>query len=149
MEILNYILVLLISFFGLFIGMILAFIAEEEIRPGEKYLNLFKNIILILIVFFLLNAYFNVYIGLLGLLAIFLNRIDTKFIYPVLGIVFYLSSKFVNLFLIESSLIFLYGFCAGSLLSKELRYNKFKIVKKIFLRYGIYILVGIVLFFII
>ena len=150
MQLLNYSLISLISFSGLLIGMILAFTAKEELEPGKKYFLLLQKLTLLLILIFLLN-FFNVNIYLriiIYILFIFLMTINIKsqIIYPALAVVFFLSSKDINLFITNSILIFFYGFPTGSLFAKKLiKERKSFVFKKIFLTHFWFILIAIVL----
>lgn len=127
MNILNYSLSAIISYLGLFIGFFLALIAKEEIRPGKKYFILLQKVILLLIfIFLIVNIELNYQIILLFLVFAILQIYRTKkefnelpYTYIILAIIFYISSKRLNLFIIESSLIFLYGLPTGSLLTKK------------------------------
>lgn len=127
MNLLNYSLTAITVYLGLFIGFILAIIAKEEIKPGKRYFLLLQKIILLLIFIFLLIFIDLNYILVLLILAfIIIHLLKTKkefkelpYIYIILSIIFYLSSKKLNLFIIESSLIFLYGLPTGSLLTKK------------------------------
>ena len=127
MNILNYSLAVIISYLGLFIGFFLALIAKEEIKPGKKNLILIKKIILLLIfVFLIVNTKLNYQIIILFLVFAILQIYRTKkefnelpYTYIILAIIFYMASKNTTLFVIESSLIFLYGLPTGSLLTKK------------------------------
>ena len=127
MNILNYSLVAIISYLGLFIGFFLALIAKEEIKPGKKYFILIKKIMLLLIfVFLIVNTKLNYQIILLFLVFAILQIYRTKkefnelpYTYIILAIIFYMASKNTTLFVIESSLIFIYGLPTGSLLTKK------------------------------
>lgn len=129
MNILNYSLTATVSYISLFIGFLLAIIAKEELKPGKKYLILLQKIIL-LSIFILLLIFINLnYILVLLILAFIiiyvLKRYSKKafnevpYTYLILSIIFYISSKKLNLFVIESSLIFLYGLPTGTLLTKK------------------------------
>ena len=125
MNILNYSVIALIAYIGLFIGFILAIMAKEELKPGKKYFIFLQKAILLLIFLFLFIG-FN-YLSVLLLFALILiyvlkKRIEfgeSPYIYTILAIIFYLSSKNLNQFVIESSLIFLYGLPTGTLLTKK------------------------------
>jgi len=124
MNLLNYSLTAIIAYLGLFIGFILAIIAKEEIKPGKKYFLFLQKIILLLIfVFLLIFIKLNYILALLILafIIIYISKTKNKmlYIYTILSIIFYLSSKKLNLFILESSLIFLYGVPAGTLLTKK------------------------------
>jgi len=122
----NYFIVSFLVYSGLFIGLILAFIAKEEIKPGRKYFVFLKKMVLSLVIVFLFVLHKLDYIIVLPALAIVLVyfykvRVNKGFnedflIYLILGAIFYSSYKNTNLFVIESSLMFLYGFPTGTLL---------------------------------
>ena len=122
MQIINYLLASIVSYLGLLVGIILVRVAPEEQKPGKKYFILIKKIIFFLIVAFLLVYYkINFIFSLLALLIIGIIIIGKKlekseFAYFLLGIVFFISSKMADLFIIESVLVFLYGITAASLL---------------------------------
>ena len=150
MQLLNYSLISLISFSGLLIGMVLAFTAKEELKPGKKYFILMQKIILLLILIFLLNfftinIYLRIIIYILFILLMIIN-IKSQIIYLALGVMFFLSSKDINLFIINSILIFLHGFPTGSLFTKKLiKKKKSFVLKNIFLSYFWFVAIPIIL----
>ena len=150
MQLLNYSLISLISFSGLLIGMILAFTAKEELDPGKKYFILLQKIILLLILILLLNSldisiYFRIIIYALFIFLMTIN-IKSQAIYPALAIIFFISSKDINLFIINSILIFFYGFPTGSLFAKKLiKMRKLFVLKNIFLSYFWFVVIAIIL----
>lgn len=134
MEFINYFFASIISSLGLLIGFVLINIAPEEQKPLEKYFVLLRKILLLIVFAFLVFYYFNdwIYFVVLILIIIFLLLIEYKtkdllkretITYSILGILFYLSSKNTNLFVIESSLILLYGLPTASLCSKKDRHK--------------------------
>ena len=153
MQFLNYLLALIISFSGLIIGLALAIIAKEEISPGKKYFIFLQKAILLLIFIFLI--YFlklNLINWIIVLLFIFIYLIkyqwnkkinESFYIYLILSIIFYISSKSLNLFIIESSLIFLYGLPTGTLSTAK---NKKESIINI-LKNMLFIILAIILFF--
>ena len=150
MQLLNYSLISLISSLGLLVGMILAFTAKEELEPGKKYFQLLQKLTLLLIVIFLLNFFnINLYLRIIiYLLFIFLITVNIKsqMIYPVLGVVFFLSLRDINLFTTNSILIFLYGFPTGSLFTKKIiNKRKLFVFKKIILNYFWFVVIAIIL----
>jgi len=125
MELWQYILVSLISAFGLAVGLIAGRIAEEELKPGKKYFVLAQNFILALILFVLLFFYKIDAIISIVLAAVFLFLLiklkelkNNYLIYALLGGVFFISSKNES-FIYQSSLIFLYGFPTAALAYKK------------------------------
>jgi len=150
MQLINYSLISLMSFSGLFVGMLLAFTAKEELEPGKKYFILLQKLTLLLILIFLLNFFnINLYLRItIYILFIFLIGINIKsqVIYPILAVVFFLSSKDTNLFITNSILIFFYGFPSGSLFAEKLiKKKKSFVFNKLLLTYFWFILIAIVL----
>ena len=118
MQFLNYFFASIITFFGLIIGIFLARIAPEEQKPLEKYMKLVRKILLAAIIVFLAFYFYNNIFYLSVLLAYFLFLIVIEFKLKdilkksivqsgALGVIFFLSSKNMNLFAIETALILL------------------------------------------
>jgi len=156
MDFINYSLTNIIVFFGLIIGIILAYIAKEELKDGKKYFILLQNILLAIIFFFCLFFYkTNLILTIAISLAVFFSlyfylntekRQRIRYIdYGLLGIFFYYASKNLNLFLLQSALIFIYGFPTGSLLINIKKKNFLEII----LKNISFIIISLVLFFII
>ena len=138
MQFINYFFASVISFLGLLIGILLIKIAPEEQKPLHKYFEFIRISILILIFLFLVFYYSSnpAYIIVLLFYLILIIFIELKLKNPLkksaiicmaLGIIFYLSSKNLNLFVIESSLILLYGIPTASLLYSKRENNHAKI----------------------
>lgn len=138
MQFINYFFASVISFLGLLIGIILVKIAPEEQKPLEKKFSLARKFFLLLIFIFLIFYYIHqvYYSVILVLLLMFLLIVEQKvknllkksiFIYSALGVLFFLSSNNLNLFMIESSLILLYGISTASLLYRIREKNFIKI----------------------
>ena len=139
MQFLNYFFASIISFLGLLMGMVLIRIAPEEQKPLEKYFILYRRILLLMIFAFLLFYYFkNFFIFFtLAVFSIFILLVEFKtrnllrksmLAYAILGILFFLSIQNINIFIIESSLILLYGMPTASLVCKRKEKNFHKIV---------------------
>lgn len=153
MNFINYTLTLIVSFLGLILGIILAYIAKEELRPGKKYFILLQKVVLTLILsfFFYFFLFFkkNYFLLVLSLLVFFIliyffiEKVKTYYIYPILALIFFFSSKNIDLFKIEAFLIFLYGFPTGSLLTKVTKKNYIEIV----IKHISFIIVALLLFF--
>ncbi len=154
MQFINYFFASIISFLGLFIGIMLVKIAPEEQKPLKKYFSLLRKIFLLLIFIFLALYYFNngFYTAILIAYFLFLLFIEYKisdlmkksiFIYSALGILFYLSFSNTNLFAVESSLILLYGLPTASLIYKAKERNHFKVI---FYNIGFVILANLLFF---
>jgi len=127
MNFINYSLAAVIAYLGLFSGFILALIAKEELKEAKKYLIFFQKITLLFIFIFLLVFiklnYLVVLLIIIFVMIYFLKGRkefnELPYIYIILSAIFYLSSRKLNLFVIESSLVFLYGLPTGSLLMKK------------------------------
>ena len=132
MNLLNQTLVLLFSLTGIIFGLILAFIAPEELKIGKKYFLLLKRIIFVLI-FFLINYYLylaeNYYLlipfTILAVVLFIIGFVQKKPIYELFNyLIFVVPYFFVtdNQFkLLLATLIFLYGLPTGTLLRKTFK----------------------------
>lgn len=138
----SYLIVLILSFCGVFIGGILALIAPEELKRGEKYWKSLKYVFILLIIisiFYYSIKYSNMVTAILISAAIvFLKLVKRE--YPAFAFVLFFSSIInQNFLLVSASLIFVYGLFIGTLgsgffLIKKL--NKYKRIdyKKIEIR---------------
>ena len=155
MQFINYFFASLISFSGLIIGLMLVKIAPEEQKPLEKYFVMLRKILLFMIFVFILFYYFNSWFYMMTLAGyfIFLLFVEHKtknmlkksmIIYTLLGILFFLSSRNMNLFIIESSLILLFGLLTASLIYNKKDKNEYKLI---FYNAG-FIIIANILFFI-
>lgn len=153
MQFVNYFFASLISFSGLLIGIMLVKIAPEEQKPLEGKIFLARKIFLLSIFGFAIFYYYNnlIYLSILISFLIFLffveykinNRLKKSMLaYLTLGIVFFISSKNINLFAITSSLIFLYGTATASLMYNKRQKN----LLEIFLHNVIFIIAANALF---
>ena len=137
MQFINYFLASFVSFSGLLMGIVLVKIAPEEQKPLHGYFELLRKILLFLIFSFLLFYYSSklYYIAALLLYLLFIIFLEynlrdllkrSMIIYTALGVIFYLGSKNINLFAIESSLILLYGIATSSLIfsKKDKNYSQ-------------------------
>ena len=135
---LSYFLASIISFLGLLVGIILIKLAPEEQKPGKKYFILIKKIILFLIIaLFFIYLKINLIILFLLLIITLIMLANKKItlessllVYLMLGVFFSLSSKFIDLFIIESTLIFLYGIPTASIAIKVKKKNYSEIFLK-------------------
>lgn len=139
MQFINYFFASLVSFSGLLIGLMLIRIAPEEQKPLEKYFVFARKALLSAIFAFLLFYFLTDWLYASALIAylIFLLFIEHKLkdlfkktiiTYGLFGALFFLSSKNINLFAIESSLILLYGLPAASLLYSKKEKNHYRVI---------------------
>ncbi|MBI3026725.1 hypothetical protein HYY70_01300 [Candidatus Woesearchaeota archaeon] len=129
----------MVSFSGLFIGIMLVKIAPEEQKPLQRYFIFLMRAMLLAVLFFLILQHFNDVKRFLLLIPLFafllfaelkITDLLKKFAinYAVFGVLFFLSSKNTNLFAIESSLMLLYGLPASSLMYKKREKTHYKML---------------------
>jgi len=139
MQFINYLSASIISFLGLLAGIILIRIAPEEQKPLRRYFAASKKILLLLIFAFVAFYYSKNITYFLMLSAFFALSITIEYrihnelkksmiISAALGAIFFLSSANQNLFIIESSLIFIYGIPTASLIYTRKEKNHYKIL---------------------
>lgn len=126
MNFLGYFSTALVAYLGLAVGLIVMRASKEEQKAGKKFFVFMQKIILLLIIVFLLYFLKSNLISFLIIFSIALVFISRKYkikmltesyyIFPLLGVIFYLSSANLKMLVIGSSLIFLYGLVTASLL---------------------------------
>ena len=157
MAFLNYFLISLVVYLGLLFGIILSWMAKEEIKPGKRYIILVHNIILSFILYFTLefinaNPFVVLLLPLFFLIFLFKYTATYKkshIFYPILGGFFYISSNNINHLLLMSTLIFFYGVLIGTLQNGNKKQKYVKNLYSILMRNKyFYVLLCNLLFFI-
>jgi len=146
----NVYLIAFFAYFGLVAGLIIMRASKEEQKKGKKYFRIGRDLILVLMVLVLLFYNFNLSSMLVCLLIVLLRLINLKesyFMYPVFGFIFYFSLTNLNLLLIESFLIFIYGLISASLLIDFKNKDWFGMSSRILLQHISFILVSFLLMF--
>jgi len=149
MEI-NYLLSVVVVFLALIIGIIIAKYTEEELKPGRKYFILLQKsflfiIFLLLLYFFRLNWITILILSLLLIMFLpFINLRKNIIMYNLLAIILFISSFKEIYFIYISTLIFLYGLPTGTLFYYAVKANK---IKKFFLYYAWFVVIGLLLSF--
>ena len=112
----DYILTLIVSFLGVFLGGILALISPEELKPGKKYFKIVGWAVLIALL--ALSLYFSqiIWFILIAVLILFLKVFNRE--YPALAFVLFFSF-FADFLFIAASMIFIYGLPLGTLQASE------------------------------
>jgi hypothetical protein len=148
----SYFFPMLIVFSGIIVGVVLGIIAPEELRPGKQYMKVFQNIVFALAVLILMFM-FELPIWAILVAAIVVTVAELLYFdsdisiaaYTVFALLFFISSKQQSIFVVESSLIFLYGLPTGSMyLLDNLKKSSAVIFADIFLNYGIFIVIGLI-----
>src|SRR3989344_8721789 len=148
----NNIITSLIVFSGLIFGAILALIAKEELKPGKRYFRIFQNILFAIIA--AITIYFayivNIFLAMsvlgISLYVLFSgSRFADIMMYSKFAFIFYFTRN-TEFFILLSSLIFLYGFPAGTLFADSLKEkSKIKTIAKTAVRYSIFLTITIVM----
>lgn len=152
MDFLNYLLVSIAAFSGLWAGALLAFIAPEEMKAGKKYFNAMIKIVFILIPIVIAlflgkeKLLFSVIFVLLS--AMFMIYAPKGYIYPLLGVFFYIAGRDDNLFPIIATTIFILGMPKGSIFAYEHHgMKKARILRKIMIMHSLFFVIALPLFF--
>ena len=121
MEVLNVILAAVISLSGLPMGLLLAKITKEELKPGKKYFQWMQALILIIAVLAVFYSYdigTVTFIGLAVIVSAIIIKSNPRAIisYFVFFILFVLGFTNANLLIVLFSLVFLYGLSTGALI---------------------------------
>jgi hypothetical protein len=114
---LEYTIISLIAFLGLYCGLLVGYSAREELIPGREHLNRLLHFLFaaIVVVFLYLNKSIIFFIAIPALIILFsFSKVKETLYYYTLAVILGLSYLY-NGFLTMSTLIFLYGFPLGSL----------------------------------
>ena len=127
----NNLLVILASFIGLGAGYLLALISPEEMKHGEKYFLFLEKALRVLAfapavyMGVMLLSWFYVVLFVVGVAMLFF--IDFKYSVVLLYMLFAIMIPFTapdeTTYLVQASLVFLYGLPAGSLLRIKHTHN--------------------------
>ena len=126
------ILALLVSYSGVFAGRFLKDIAKEEVREGKRNIAFLQSLIFIITLMWFFYSISGSILYRTGLALLFIVIIYLlKNNYAILGIMFGLLPSFGF-----STLVFLYGFPTGSLMSES--------HKEVFKKTGIYVVLAVI-----
>ena len=143
----SYILALIISFAGVILGGVLALIAPEELKAGEKWWKILEwGLLAIIVTVMLYFAGLTAWTIVLAAVLFALKFVKNE--YPALIFVLVIS-LFFNFLFLASALIFIYGFPKGTLDAKKVvNMKKHEIAKTIlyvFKKNLLYLIFGFVL----
>ncbi|MBU0665734.1 MAG: hypothetical protein ABIC91_02130 [Nanoarchaeota archaeon] len=148
----DYLLISVFVFLGLFVGLFIGWLSKEELKAGEKYFLLLQKAIFVACVFLLFYNYNWVLLGCLlsvFFIVLFL-KVKKDFVmlsYIAFSFILFFASFNKQYLPILSTLVFLYGFPAGSLTylhSKNKRFSN--IVMMIIRKYGLFLILSILFF---
>jgi len=162
MDIINYVLILIISFLGIPIGILLSNIAIEEINSAIKYLK-YLNIILIsliiLIAIYPFNKIYSIILASIFLIILLIskNKDNNRWTYSSTSALLYISI-FKGETLIIATLIFIYGISIVTIDTTKHFKNKINrqiklidnidLIKKTLSKYSYYLLIGSIFYII-
>lgn len=120
MEIIPILIAGLIALLGYPIGMFIARMTKEELKPGRKYFVWISNIMIILssaFALYFLNINFIIAIVSAIIITIAVSLLNPKPLigYPILIVDFMIASSGNSLLLIISTFIFIYGLSSAAL----------------------------------
>ena len=160
MDVLNYLLIVVTSFLGLFIGIFVSNSAVEEIKNASKYLK-YLNIaivpLIILIATFEINKLYSLIFTGIVLIALIVarNKYNDAWTYAGMGALLYVSTisqQTLNV----AVLIFIYGFSIATInasmhfkkqINGQIKFSEnISLVKKILIKYPYYLIVATVFF---
>lgn len=155
-----YSLTLLVSFLGILISIMLGNMAIEEIEHARRYLKYLNVLIvpaIVLVATYNINKTYSIlfFLILLALLFVLREKYNDAWTYSCMGAILYVSSLGEQM-LTVAIMIFIYGMSIGTIRASEHFKKKingsitFKenisLLKKIFLRYGYYLIIGILFY---
>lgn len=151
-----YLLAATISYLGMLAGIMLIFIAPEELAPGRKYFRQLFYILFSLCIFMTLYS-INLWAAIITSIVVFIAMsyayskipLARVLVYPLLGVFIGLSSGSQQSLLVMSALVFITGFPFGSLTIKEYRKkDRAMLIRRPMIFNLTYFLLVVVLFFV-
>lgn len=123
-EIMSFVLALLVSYGGLYVGVLLGINSPEELKPGKKYFTFAKHVLFVLflaaIIYLLRNQWLS--LVLLGVTYLCFKALHKRWelslleFYIVAGVFALMVSKSEGAVFLISCIVFMYGLPAGALL---------------------------------
>ena len=143
MELINYTLLTIVTYIGIFCGVVLSFISPEELKPGRRYFLIMQKILLFLmsISLFYHITFINIILSLTIVLFAIIQK-NSFIAYLLFAIIIFINVQNIALVTIISVLIFLYGLPTGSLLSNTKKKTESLLMC---LRFGYYPLLAVLL----
>ncbi|MBU0461086.1 MAG: hypothetical protein KJ574_00710, partial [Nanoarchaeota archaeon] len=147
------------SFLGVIAGLLLSFIAPEELKPGKKHLWRFQNLIFILILIFFLAfngvGFWGMILAgsLLIVMLSYVHRIDSDFelhrlLYILSAALLYLSYEIKEWFMLTAALIFVYGMPVASLYVLEnKKLSRMRLFLGVLKNYGFFVVLALLMAF--
>lgn len=157
-DLIRYILLLIVSYLGLGVGIVISHMAKEEIKPGQKYFIILKQLIFCIIFFYFLSYLkLQIFISLplvvlVGTVTYFLleqiKHLNSDLFFYIFFSIIIFETRTSNVAPILFTLIFMFGVVVSSIKSEKLPENLFVKLKKSLLNNILYILLGLALLFV-
>lgn len=145
--VINYILTILAVYLGLPLGVLLASIAPEELKPGESYFKhlrkIFFAIAVFLIIFFQREMLFLI-IWVIAAIIFYLQLYWSKYLSLFFAVLLFVAKESSTLFLLAAVTTFLFFMIEGTLFAKQhqrmLKKQRLAVIKKVVLEYWPFLL---------
>jgi len=126
MEMIFFIPILITAYLGYVAGIIIARMAEEELKPGKAYFLLMQDALAAAIsgiaMFYLGQPYYLIAaMGVFAILFLLRNPRSAYLLYPLFGVALFFTRENPTAVLLQASLIFIYGLPTAALLSSKPR----------------------------
>ena len=124
MNIINFLLAILASYLGLAAGLVLRKYTSQEVEAGKKWLIFSQRLLVLVIIglfmyFMDLKAIWIIAAVFLASTAMYQFTIKTPVFYALFGVFIGLAKNDLNLFVLITSLTFMYGLISGSMHEKS------------------------------
>ena len=108
----------IISYFGLLAGFLLASVTPEELPTGKKYFSLLQRLVILVVGILAANFFgYGAALKLVAyafLLALLVLNVNVRLAYGAFGILLFAAAIDLNMLLMMSSLVFIFGLASGS-----------------------------------
>ncbi len=147
----TYLVTLLFTFSGVYVGALLAFIAPEELKPGKQYFKALMNTLMVFMALILLysygaNLFVLILLGVVASVSLYFTSETTpinQLAYFLMGVAYFFAAKNMDLFIIIASLIFIYGLPLGSTyVGRRLKRSRKMVLTDILLNFGFFVIVA-------
>ena len=124
MNIINFLLAIIVCYLGLAAGLVLRKFTKQEVESGKKWLVFVQRLLVLVIIglfmyFKELKAIWIIAALFVASTAMYQLTIKTPVFYALFGIFVGLAKNDMNLFLLITSLTFVYGLVSGSMHEKS------------------------------
>jgi len=138
LTLLQFVFALLASYAGLYVGVLLGINSPEELKPGKKYFHLCKDVLFLILIFAIIYLLREQWPSLLLLFVtyVFFRVVHKRWtftlqeFYICIAVIALMVSKDTGAVFLLTSIAFLYGLPAGSLIVEPYTKHKTLLVKR-------------------